>query len=199
MLWQLVPRAPPSSTPGCYLVFLIVCVQASSVHLTACASPDWLRWKKRELWLSGARALWIISLTATYSSTSRAEPEAEAAGRCGVVSPIRWHWYPLEPFAESRTLPGGDSGCCWSHAKDSCARNVSGRPRRSVAMQNLELDVSSIFPIIGSWAVVRLGPAPLLHCMRTTLDEALAFPLPLRWSPGPRLAQWRPNTSSWTP
>lgn len=54
-------------------------------------------------------------------------------------------------------------------------------------MQSPELDVFSIFPIIGSWAASVTGSwsawVLLLHCMRTTLDEALAFPLPLRWSP----------------
>lgn len=54
-------------------------------------------------------------------------------------------------------------------------------------MQCLVLDVFSIFPIIGSWAATVAGSwaawVLLLHCMRTTLDEALAFPLPLRWPP----------------
>lgn len=54
-------------------------------------------------------------------------------------------------------------------------------------MQCLVLEVFSIFPIIGSWAASVTGSwaawVLLLHCMRTTLDEALAFPLPLRWSP----------------
>lgn len=53
---------------------------------------------KRELWLGGARVLWIISFTTCSTSTSRVEPEAEAAGHCGVVSPIRWHWYPWNPL-----------------------------------------------------------------------------------------------------
>lgn len=53
-------------------------------------------------------------------------------------------------------------------------------------MQCPVLEVFSIFPIIGSCASVTGSWAAwvlLLHCMRTTLDEALAFPLPLRWSP----------------
>jgi hypothetical protein len=33
-----------------------------------------------------------------------------------------------------------------------------------------------------------MGWGLALRCMRTTLDEALAFPLPLRWSP----SSWRP-------
>lgn len=138
--------------------YCILCVQGSPFDgLIGYAA-------KSKLWLGGARVLWTISFTASTQSRARSR-SSQTLRSC---QPRQMALVSTEPFAESHALPAGVAGFMLETAVDSCARNVSGRPRRSAAVQSLELDVFSIFPIIGSWAasVAPLGSCSSIACER---------------------------------
>lgn len=93
--------------------------------------------------------------------------------------------YPRNPSLKGALCQQETAGVAGVMLKTAVLGTSPGAPGDPPPCRALELKVFSIFPIIGSWAASVTGSWPawvlLLHCMRTTLDEALAFSLP--WSP----------------